>query len=80
MGITVFLRSSPPRLSLFRGLSQVAARAGGSVAEERVQRRLAAILAADVVAHVVADETLPLEWLKTSRRELFAPTVAEYGG
>ena len=53
------------------------------MAEERVQRRLAAILAADVVGYsrlMEADEVGTLDRLKTLRREVFAPITAEFGG
>jgi len=53
------------------------------MAEERVQRRLAAILAADVVGYsrlMEADEVGTLARLKALRRELFAPKMKEYGG
>jgi adenylate cyclase len=51
--------------------------------EERVQRRLAAIMAADVVAYsrlMEADETGTLNRLKATRRELFVPTTERFGG
>ncbi len=53
------------------------------MAEERVQRRLAAILAADVVGYsrlMRADEAGTLAQLKTLRKELLDPKIAEYGG
>ncbi len=53
------------------------------MADERVQRRLAAILAAEVVGYcrlMHADETRTLAQLKTLRKELLDPKVAEYGG
>ncbi len=53
------------------------------MAEERVQRRLAAILIADVVGYsrlMREDETGTLAQLKTVRKELFDPKVDEYGG
>jgi adenylate cyclase len=53
------------------------------MAEERVQRRLAAILAADVVGYsrlMRADEAATLAQLKAIRRELIDPKIAEYGG
>ena len=53
------------------------------MAEERVQRRLAAIMAADVVGFsrlMEADETGTLNRLKSLRRDLFAPKTAEFGG
>ncbi len=46
------------------------------MAEERVQRRLAAILAADVVGYsrlMREDETGTLAQLKTLRKEVFDP-------
>ncbi len=51
--------------------------------EERVQRRLAAILAADVVGYsrlMGADEEGTLSRLKTLRRELFDPKTKQHGG
>jgi adenylate cyclase len=53
------------------------------VAEERVQRRLAAILAADVVGYsrlMGHDETGTLAALKAHRKELIEPNSAEYHG
>jgi adenylate cyclase len=53
------------------------------VAEERVQRRLAAILAADVVGYsglMERDEAGTLERLKACRRDLLDPRIAEHGG
>ncbi len=53
------------------------------MAEERVQRRLAAILAADVVGYsrlMGADEEGTLLRLKALRREVFGPTTKQYGG
>ncbi len=53
------------------------------MAEQRVQRRLAAILAADVVGYsrmMREDETGTLAQLKTLQKELLHPKVAEYGG
>ncbi len=53
------------------------------MAEERVQRRLAAILAADVVGYsrlMGEDEEGTLSRLKTLRRELFYPKTKQYGG
>lgn len=53
------------------------------MAEERIQRRLAAILAADVVGYsrlMGADEAGTLARLKALRRELLNPKVSEYGG
>ncbi len=51
--------------------------------QPRVQRRLAAILAADVVGYsrmMRADETGTLAQLKTLRKELLDPKVEVYGG
>ena len=51
--------------------------------EERVQRRLAAILAADIVGFsrlMEADEEGTLARLKTLRADVIDPKVAEYGG
>ena len=53
------------------------------MAAPSVQRRLAAILAADVVGYsrlIGADETGTLARLKTLRREFIDPTVAEHRG
>jgi adenylate cyclase len=53
------------------------------MAEERVQRRLAAILSADVVGYsrlMGHDETGTLAALKAHRRELIGPKSAEYHG
>jgi class 3 adenylate cyclase len=53
------------------------------MAEERVQRRLAAILAADVAGYsrlMGADEEGTLERLKAHRRELIDPKIAEHHG
>ena len=53
------------------------------MAEERVVRRLAAILAADVVGYsrmMGADEEGTLAALKTCRREVLDPTIAEHQG
>ena len=53
------------------------------MAEERVQRRLAAILAADVVGYsrlMGLDEEGTLSRLKMLRRELFDPKTKQYGG
>jgi hypothetical protein len=53
------------------------------VAEERVERRLAAILAADVAGYsrmMGADEIGTLTALKTHRRELIDPKIAEHHG
>ncbi len=53
------------------------------MAEERVQRRLAAILAADVVGYsrlMGSDEAGTLARVKALREEIFNPKVEEYGG
>ena len=53
------------------------------MAEERIQRRLAAILAADVVGYsrlMGEDEAGTLAQLNSVRNELINPKVAEYGG
>ncbi|MEK1853558.1 MAG: adenylate/guanylate cyclase domain-containing protein, partial [Phyllobacterium sp.] len=51
--------------------------------EERVQRRLAAILAADVVGYsrlMEADEQGTLKVLKARRRDILAPLITRYRG
>jgi adenylate cyclase len=56
---------------------------GGNVAEERVQRRLAAILAADVVGYsrlIRADEEGTIAALKALRVDLIDPKIAEHHG
>jgi adenylate cyclase len=56
---------------------------GGFVTEGRVQRRLAAILAADVVGYsrlMGIDEVGTLAALKAHRREVVDPAIAEHGG
>ena len=53
------------------------------MAEERVQRRLAAILAADMVGYsrlIGVDEAGTIARLKTHRKELIDPKIAEHGG
>lgn len=53
------------------------------MSEERVQRRLAAILAADIVGYsrlMEGNEQGTLAGLKALRREVFQPKTAEYGG
>jgi adenylate cyclase len=53
------------------------------VAEDRVQRRLSAILAADVVGYarlMEADETGTLASLKACRREIFDPSIERHKG
>jgi adenylate cyclase len=54
---------------------------GGAVARD--QRRLAAIVSADVVGYSLLmgrDDSATLAGLKAHRRELIDPTIAEYGG
>ena len=53
------------------------------MAEQRVQRRLAAILAADVVGYsrmMREDEVGTLAQLTTLRKELLEPKIVEHGG
>jgi adenylate cyclase len=53
------------------------------MAEQRIQRRLAAILAADVVGYsrlMEIDEAGVLERLKSLRAEVFDPTTERFGG
>ena len=53
------------------------------LAEERVERRLAAILAADVVGYsrlMEANEERTLGALRQHRREFFDPTITKHGG
>ena len=53
------------------------------MAEQRIQRRLAAILAADVAGYsrlMGVDEVGTLAALKALRREIIDPAIAEYGG
>ena len=53
------------------------------MAEQRLQRRLAAILAADVVGYsrlMESDETGTLARLKALRNEIFDPTIARHSG
>ena len=53
------------------------------MAEDRAERRLTTILAADVVGYgrlMAADEAGTLTSLKALRRELFEPKTAEYHG
>src|SRR4051795_8734799 len=55
----------------------------GESTERRMQRRLAAILAADVVGYsrlMGADEMGTITALKSHRRELVDPTIAEHRG
>jgi adenylate cyclase len=56
---------------------------GGGVAEERVQRRLAAILAADVVGYsrlMDSDEAGTLARLKSIRAEVLDPKIEDFRG
>jgi class 3 adenylate cyclase len=51
------------------------------MAEQTVERRLAAVLAADVVGYsqlMAADEEGTLARLNSCRRELWEPTIAEH--
>src|SRR6266404_9650722 len=53
------------------------------MAEERAQRRLAAILAADVVGYgrlMQADEAGTLAALKSRRKDIFQPLIAKHHG
>ena len=53
------------------------------MAEQNVERRLAAVLAADVVGYsrsMAADEEGTLARLNSCRRELWEPTIAEHRG
>src|SRR5262250_3476054 len=53
------------------------------MAEERTQRRLAAILAADVVGYsrlMESDEPGTFERLRAHRKELFEPEIAKHHG
>jgi adenylate cyclase len=53
------------------------------MAAERIQRRLAAVLAADVVGYsgfMEADEAGTLATLRARRTELIDPKIAEHGG
>ena len=53
------------------------------MSEEQVERRLAAILAADVVGYsrlMEANEERTMGALKQHRREFFDPTVAKHSG
>ena len=53
------------------------------MAEREVERRLAAIVAADVVGYsrlMEADESGTLAQLKSLRKELIEPKIAEYRG
>ena len=57
--------------------------AGAFVADERVERRLAAILAADVAGYsrlMGADEVGTLAALKAHRREIVDPAIAQHHG
>jgi adenylate cyclase len=59
------------------------AAAGGIVAEERVERRLAAILCADIAGYsrlMGSDEEGTLAALKSDRRELIDPLITQHRG
>src|SRR5215467_12872917 len=65
------------------GTRQRSLKAIGAMAEERAQRRLAAILAADVVGYsrlMGADEEGTLARLKSHRNDLLDPKIAEHRG
>src|SRR5262249_19628663 len=65
------------------GARQRSLRAIGAMAEERAQRRLAAILAADVAGYsrlMGADEEGTLGRLKSHRKDLLDPKIAEHRG
>ena len=56
---------------------------GANVSEQRVQRRLAAILAADVVGYsalMESDEAGTLARLQSLRADIIDPRIAEHGG
>src|SRR6202166_1229922 len=58
-------------------------KAGGFVTRERVERRLAAVLAADVAGYsrlMGADEVGTLNALKAHRREVVDPAIAAHKG
>jgi adenylate cyclase len=64
-------------------LIALAERAGAIVIAERVERRLAAVMAADVVGYsrlMGADEVGTLAALKAIRREVVDPAIASYRG
>src|SRR5436305_6037628 len=65
------------------GADRVSPSRGAAVAEERVERRLAAIFCADVAAYsrlMGADEEGTLAALKAHRRELIDPLLAQHQG
>src|SRR5262249_46910881 len=75
-------RIDTPRLSLLN-LAKVARVGKGVMVKARVERRLAAILAADVAGYsrlMGTDEEGTLATLKACRRELTDPKVAEHHG
>src|SRR5262249_15105912 len=62
---------------------RIPTRGAGSVTEERVERRLAAILCADVVEYsrlMGGDEEKTLAVLKSHRRELIDPLIDQHRG
>jgi class 3 adenylate cyclase len=72
------LNSAPQTVASFVCFLSVAA-----MAEERVERRLTAILAADVAGYsrlMAADEEGTLAALKTLRREVADPKIKEHRG
>jgi adenylate cyclase len=74
--------AQPPRADCF-ALRNIPARGGGTMPAETVERKLVAILAADIAGFsrlVGADEEGTLARLKTLRRDLIDPTIAEHRG
>src|SRR6516165_3586724 len=73
--------ASAPRRRMCDGIASVSGAAG--LASERVERRLTAILAADVAGYsrlMGVDEEGTLAGLKAHRRELVDPKIAEHRG
>src|SRR5207237_6748803 len=71
------------RISVASRLRRVASQGGRTLSGERVERRLAAILAADVAGYsrlMGQDEAGTLARLRTHRRELIEPKVVEHKG
>jgi TolB-like protein/class 3 adenylate cyclase len=70
-------------LALENGNMMALAKGAGAMAEKRIERRLTAILAADVAGYsrlIGADEEGTLAALKAVRRELIDPGIAEHHG
>jgi adenylate cyclase len=66
-----------------RGMLKLPDRGDGMIPEKRIERRLAAIVAADVVGYsrlMGADEIGTLRALRAHRRELIDPTIAAHHG